>query len=197
MAASSCRDNFNRGISGLFADDVSFPAHRLCQTLDLLPHRPAGRMHLLAVARQDPFETVVSQPCHRLGLPGPGIPAIVLGGRKLLPVPAPPEMVAGEKESVLEEQDAVALRVAWRGDGKKTGSQFPRPLAFEDDFRTWLRRQFVSMDDAATAKMLGVALGIGHVVPVRQEDVSDAWPCLCASYLARSYAASVHRPRPG
>ena len=83
-------------------------------------------------------------------------------------------MVAGEKEAVLEEQDAVPLRVAWRGDGEKTWSQLPRPFAIEDDFRTWLRRQFVPMDDAATAKMLGVALGVGHVVSVRQEDVGDA-----------------------
>src|SRR5579872_802378 len=87
-------------------------------------------------------------------------------------------MVAGEKESVLKEEDAMALRMSWRGDDEKSWCQFPRPLAFEDCFRTWLRRQFVSMDDAATAKMLGVALRIGHVVPVRQEDVSNAAQCL-------------------
>jgi hypothetical protein len=30
------------------------------------------------------------------------------------------------------------------------------------------------MDDAAAAEMLGVPPGVGHVVPVRQEDVGDA-----------------------
>ena len=92
----------------------------------------------------------------------------------MLLVPVPIQVVAGEEEAVLKEQDAVALRVARRRDGEKAGSQLPRPLAFEDDFRTGLRRQLVSMDDAPAAEMLGVALGIGHVVPVGQEDVGDA-----------------------
>src|SRR5437867_11825464 len=82
-------------------------------------------------------------------------------------------MVAGEQITVLEQQDAVTLGVPWRRDGQEVGSQLPRPLALENDFRTGLRRQFISMNDAAAAKMLGVTLGIGHVVSVRQEDVSD------------------------
>ena len=83
-------------------------------------------------------------------------------------------MVAGEQEAVLEEQDAVARRVARRRDGEEVGGQLPRPLAVEDHFRTGLRRQFVAVDDAAARKVLGVPLGVGHVVAVRQEDVGDA-----------------------
>ena len=68
----------------------------------------------------------------------------------------------------------MALRVSRRRDGKKAWSQFPRPLTVEDHFRIRLRRQFVPMDDPPTAKMLGVLLGVSHVVPVRQEDVGNA-----------------------
>ena len=83
-------------------------------------------------------------------------------------------MVAGEEEALLEEQHAVSPGVARRRDGEDARSQLPRSLASEHDFRTGLRRQFLLMDDAAAAEMLGVPLGIGHVVPVRQEDVGDA-----------------------
>ena len=131
-------------------------------------------MHPLAVAGQDPLEPIRRQPPHRLGLLRPRIPAVVLGGRKLLRVPVPIQVVAGEEEALLVEQNAVALRVPRRGDGEEIWSQLPRPLPVENDFRTGLRRQLLPMNDAAAAKMLGVAPGIGHVVPVRQEDVGDA-----------------------
>src|SRR5438132_892765 len=123
-------------------------------------------MHSLTVAGQDPLEAIVRQSLHRLSLLWPRIPAVVLGGGKLPRIPVPIQMVAGEQITVLEQQDAVTLGVPWRRDGQEVGSQRPRPLALENDFRTGLRRQFISMNDAAAAKMLGVTFGIGHVVSV-------------------------------
>ena len=58
---------------------------------------------------------------------------------KLPGVTVPIEMVAGEKESVLHEQDAMSLRVTCRGDGDETRNQFPRPSTVENHLRTWLR----------------------------------------------------------
>src|SRR5437660_1068964 len=121
-------------------------------------------MHPLAVAGQDPLEEVVRQSPHRLGLLRPRVPAVVLGGRKLLPVSVPIQVISREEKTVPEEQDAVALGVARRQDSKKVRSQLPRPSAIKDDFRTGLRRQLLSMNDAPTLEMFGIALGVGHVV---------------------------------
>src|SRR5262245_13085803 len=50
------------------------------------------------------------------------------------------------------------------------------------------------MDDAAAAKMLGVALGIGYVVPVRQEDVADAAQRLKLLYQRGHELGRVDQP---
>src|SRR5262249_39827568 len=102
------------------------------------------------------------------------IPAVILGGRKLPCVTVPSQMVAGEEEALLEEQRTVSPGVARREDGENAGSQLPRSLAVENDLRIGLRREFLPMNDAAAAEMLGVPPGVGHVVTVRQEDVGDA-----------------------
>jgi hypothetical protein len=124
-------------------------------------------MHFLAVAGQYSLEAIIRQPPHRLSLLRPRIPAVILGGGKLLRISVPIQVVAGEEEALLEEQNTVSLGVARRRDGDKARCQHPRPLAIENDFGTWLRRQLLPMNDAPAMEMLGVALGIGHVVSMR------------------------------
>ena len=123
-------------------------------------------MNPLAVAGQHPLEAVVGQLPHRLGLLRPRVPAVVLGRRKLPPVSVLIQVVAGEQESVLHQQDAVALGMAGRRDGEEAGGQLPRPFAAENDLGIRLRRQLVPVDDAAGVEVGGVAVGVGHVVPV-------------------------------
>ena len=72
-------------------------------------------------------------------------------------------MIASEEKSLLVEQDTMAFRVARRRNGQKPRSQLPRPFAFENDFRTGLRRQFIPMNNTAGAIMLGITLSVlGH-----------------------------------
>jgi hypothetical protein len=92
----------------------------------------------------------------------------------VLLVPVPIQVIAREEKTVLKEQNAVTLRVAGRRYRQKTRSQLPRPIAFEDDFGTRLRRQLVTVDDAAALEMFCETLGIGHVVSMGQKDVGDA-----------------------
>src|SRR5438105_4483989 len=86
------------------------------------------------------------------------------------------------------------LAVARRRDGEESRCQLPRPIAVENDFRTWLRRQFISVNDAAALEMLGIALGIGHVISVRQEDVGDAAKGLQLLYERRDELGRVNEP---
>src|SRR5438067_139760 len=65
------------------------------------------------------------------------------------------------------------LRMSGGGYSQEARTHFPRPLPLEDDLRAWLRRQFVSVNNTATAEMLGVTLGIGYIVAVRQKDARD------------------------
>src|SRR5690349_17037273 len=109
-------------------------------------------MHSLAMAGHDPFEAIACQPLHRLGLLRPRIPAVSLGGRKALLVSVPIEMVAGEEEALLVQQNTVSLGVTRRGDGDTAWCQLPRPLPIENHFRARLRRYLVSMNDPAAAK---------------------------------------------
>src|SRR5262249_3227759 len=122
----------------------------------------------LTVAEQHPLEAISRQPLHRIGLLRPRIPAIILGRRKLFRVSVPIQMVAREEEALAQEQHTMPLGVAGRLDCEEAWRQFPRPFPMENDFRAGLRRQFVAMDNAPSAKMLSVALGIGHVVPRRR-----------------------------
>jgi membrane-bound serine protease (ClpP class) len=82
----------------------------------------------------------------------------VIPSTKMLLVPIPIQVVASEEKSVLEQQDAVALRMPRRRNGQETGSQFPRLNAIKDDLRTRLRQQFIPVNDASALEMLSVAL---------------------------------------
>src|SRR5262249_18489521 len=95
------------------------PPHRLGQALDVPAHLLGRQMPPLAMAGQNPLETVSRQPLHRLGLLGPRVPAVVLGGRKLLRVPVPVQVVTGEEEALPVEQHAMAPSMSRRRDGEQ------------------------------------------------------------------------------
>src|SRR5438045_4171410 len=84
------------------------------------------------------------------------------------------QMIAGEEKSVVEEQNAVALRVAGGRNCHKAGTQLGWFIAVKNDFRTGLRGKLIPMDNASAAEILGKALCVGYVVPVGQKDVGDA-----------------------
>ena len=50
------------------------------------------------------------------------------------------------------------------------------------------------MNDAAALEMFGVTLGIGHVVPMRQEDVGDAAQRLQLPHERRDELRRVDQP---
>jgi hypothetical protein len=59
-----------------------------------------------------------------------------------------------------------------RGDRQKAFLDFLRFVAIDHPFGVRLRAEFQSMNDARGAKTRGVAFGIGHIVAMREKDVS-------------------------
>ena len=161
-------------------------------------HLIGRKMHPLAVAGQDPLEAVVRQPRHRLGLLRPRVPAVVLGSREPLLVAVPGQVVAGEEEAIVEQQDAVALRCGpasgWRGSrgpaptGRRRRGPPPHRAATTSSVRWMMRR---------APKCCGVAVGVGHVVPVGQEDVGDAAQRLQPPHQRRQELRRVDQPVAG
>src|SRR3954447_15134406 len=131
-------------------------------------------MDSLTVPRQHPLERIIRQPLHRVGLLRPGIPAVVFRSRQPLRVPVPIQMISGEKEPVVEKQNAMAFRMAFRQDCQKPICQRPRSFSVEHYLCRWLRRKLVAMNDPPASKMLGELMSVGYVVPVREKNVLDA-----------------------
>src|ERR1019366_6820475 len=68
--------------------------------------------------------------------------------------------------------------------------------AFEDDLRTRLRRQLITMNDATALEVFGEAMGVGHVVSVRQEDMGDAAKGVQLLHQRRDELRRVDQPVP-
>ena len=77
--------------------------HPLDQLRKLATHLGRLEPNALTMAGQDPGELEVEQAPHRLGLPGPRIPAIIPMRIEPAFVPVVAEVIAGEEKTIVDE----------------------------------------------------------------------------------------------
>src|SRR5262245_10603493 len=116
-------------------------------------HLVLGEPDPLSVTWKHPFKQVFRQSLHGLGLPLPRVPAVVTISLQPLPIPAPPEMITSEQESILKEQAAVPARVSRRGNRQKIFAKWDWFQPIQHNFRIRLRGQFRAMNHAPGSEM--------------------------------------------
>src|SRR6516165_7103191 len=144
-----------------------------------------------AMARQHPVEAVVEQASERPDLCGPGEPAGVAEGSQILLVEAPGQGIAGkETMSVVEIGDA-APGMARDRDCQPAIIDAGSTLTLEDIRGEGCGIAVGHVNPDASPEMPGVALGIGHIIAMRQENIPQAAPRLDRRYEGSGPARRV------
>lgn len=148
-------------------------------------HLIRRQMVAAAMARQHPVEAVVEQAAERPDLCGPGEPAGVTEGSQILLVEAPGQGIAGkETMSVVEIGDA-APGMARDRDCQPAIIDAGSTLTLEDIRGEGCGIAVGHVNPDASPEMPGVALGIGHIIAMRQENIPQAAPASIAATRGR------------
>lgn len=126
------------------------------------------------MAWQDPLEGMLKQPMHRIRLALPRKPAIVAVGAQTSISSIPSQMIAREKEPILEQQAAVPSCVARRGNRQEPWLKLHRFVPFQKYLRVRLSFFFQTVDVSLRLKVPSIFCRVGYVVLMCQENVADS-----------------------
>src|SRR5574338_662581 len=82
-------------------------------------------------------------------------------------------MVAGEEKPLLIQQRYAARRMTGHRNGREARGQFDRRRAVEDPFGVRNRLHIFTMNDSPRAELLGILGRIGHVVFMREKNITE------------------------
>src|SRR3989442_4644041 len=120
---------------------------------------------------QHPLESVLGEPRQRPLQFAPGIPARLAERLQVLALVTPGQGIPGEQIRLLEQENHAAPRVPWDRDGKQALPNFCWLGTVQQVGRVWRGRTIILVDPHPRLEMPSVALGIGDIIAVRQQDI--------------------------
>lgn len=126
-------------------------------------------LHPFAMPRQRPLEGELRERSHGARLLVPRMPTDVAPRVEAAERAAPPQMIAREEETVLNQQAQVAPSVAGRRNDHEIRGQLHRIKTVDHDFGAGLGRQLQPVNDARAGKSRGVFFRLGHIVAVGEK----------------------------